>query len=261
MKRLAFVLVSVILFMVSVSVASAEELVMWGSTTCQKRIIEPTAALLEKETGIKVTVQGVGTGKELLALLDGKTKVALTSNDLKGTIVAGQKVLAEEKKPEAKIPENLQFHQIIEDVIVPIVNEKNKVDSLTWEQLKDMNTGKIKNWKEVGGEDMPVIIITSHAGSSTKEVFQHLVMKKEDYDKGAKEVQSTRNEIDEVAKFKGAVGAVSEAFVKLSKTKVKVVKTAVISRPLALVTIGAPDKTVQTIIDFLKKPETQKHFE
>lgn len=261
MKKYLIVVLCLLMVLCGFTLSFAEELTLWGSTTCQKRMLEPTAGMLEKETGIKITVMGVGTGKGLLALLDGTTPVAITSNDLKGTIKSAQKVLKEEGKAEVAIPDDLQFHKIVEDVIVPIVNEGNPVKELTFEQLKGLNTGKITNWKEVGGEDMQVIVITSHAGSSTKEVFQDIVMNKEKYVENAKQVKSTRKEIDEVAKFKGAVGAVSEGFVKMSKAKVKIVKTEEISRPLALVTIGKPNETVQKVIDFLMKEETQKHFE
>lgn len=260
MKKFVALFMVFSFILVSFSICSAEEITMWGSTTCQKRMIEPTAELMAKEIGIEPTVMGVGTGKGLLALLNGKTKIGLTSNNLEGSIASAQKVLKKDGKPEIKIPDNLQFHTITEDIIVPIVNEQNSVSELTFDQLKDLHTGKIKNWKEVGGDDMPVIVVTSHAGSSTKKVFNKIVMKKEAYIASAIEVKSTRKEIEEVAKAKGAIGAVSEGFVKLSKTKVKVIKSQTISRPLALITVGAPDATVQKIIDFLKKDSTQKNF-
>ncbi len=260
MKKNVLVILSFLLVLGSVSLSFAEELVLWGSTTCQKRMLEPTAKLFEKETGIKIKVMGVGTGKGLEALLEGKSVVALTSNNLKGTIKSGQKVRKKKGADPLTIPENLQFHEIVSDVIVPIVNVKNPVSELSFDQLKGLNTGKIKNWKEVGGDDLSVIVVTSHAGSSTRKVFQDKVMKKEPYAEKAKQVQSTRKEINEVSKFKGAIGAVSEGFVKLSKKKVKIIKTDEISRPLALVTVGDPEGNVQKLIDFLRNPETQKHF-
>ncbi len=260
MKRAGVMFMSLIITAFSISFCFAGELTLWGSTTCQKRMIEPTADMFEKETGIKVTVMGVGTGKGLLALLDGKTPASLTSNNLEGSIKSAQKVRKKAGKPEVEIPDNLQFHKIVEDIIVPIVNVKNPVTELTFDQLKDINTGKITNWKDVGGDDLPIIVVTSHAGSSTKKVYQDIVMKKEPYIENAKIVKSTRKEINEVVKFKGAIGAVSEGFVKLSSKKVKIIKTDTISRPLALITVGAPSEKVQKMIDFLNKEETQKHF-
>lgn len=240
--------------------AFAANVNLWGSTTCQKRFLEPGAKALQEATGVKIKVFGVGTGKGLIALLDGKTNVAITSNNLEGSIKSAQKVLKKAGKPAAEIPENLQFHEITIDVIVPIVNKNNPVESLTWTQLADLNTGKIKNWKEVGGADMPVKVITSHAGSSTKAVFQKLVMKKADYAADAIQVKSTRLEINEVSKATGGVGAVSAGFFNLNPGKTKVVKTDTVSRPLALITIGDPAPEVQKIIDFFRSTEGKKYI-
>lgn len=241
-------------------VQAAEEVSLWGSTTCQKRFLEPGAEALEKATGVKIKVYGVGTGKGVLALLEGKTTVALTSNELEGTLKSAQKVLKEEGKPEIAIPENLQFHTITQDVIVPIVHKDNPVDALTWEQLADLNSGKVTNWKDVGGPDLPVQVVTSHAGSSTKEVFQTMVMKKEPYAANAIEVKSTRLEINEVSKAPGGIGAVSSGFHSMNPENSKVVKSNEISRPLALITIGAPTPEVQKIIDFFRSDEGKKYI-
>ena len=71
--------------------ALAAELPMWGSTTCQKRFLEPGAEALEKATGVKIKVFGVGTGKGVLALFDGKTSVALTSSPFEDSLATAKK--------------------------------------------------------------------------------------------------------------------------------------------------------------------------
>jgi len=240
--------------------ASAEPVGLWGSTTCQKRFLEPGAEALKAATGVDIKVFGVGTGKGMLALFEGKTKVAISSNTLEESIQSAQKVLKEEGKPEMAVPENLQFHVITEDVIVPIVNASNPVNELTWEQLADLNTGKATNWKDVGGPDQPVEVVTSHAGSSTKAVFQSMVMKKAEYASSAVQVTSTRLEINEVSSKPGGIGAVSKGFFNLNPGNAKIVKTAEISRPLALITIGDPTPEVKKIIDFFLSPEGQKQI-
>jgi phosphate transport system substrate-binding protein len=261
MKQFSKQLVLAVTIMtLTIGSAFAAEVQLWGSTTCQKRFLEPGAKALQEATGIQTKVFGVGTGKGLLALLDGTTNVAITSNDLVGTIKSAQKVLKKEGKPEIQIPSTLQFHEIAIDLIVPIVNENNPVESLTWAQLADLNTGKIKNWKDVGGNDIPVKVITSHAGSSTKAVFQEQVMKKADYSSGAIEVKSTRLEINEVSKVAGGIGAVSAGFFNLNPGRTKMVKADTVSRPLALITIGDPAPEVQKIIDFFRSEEGKKYI-
>jgi len=246
--------------MLIVSNSFAADVNLWGSTTCQKRFLEPGAKALEAATGVSTKVFGVGTGKGLVALLEGKTNVAITSNNLEGTLKSAQKVLKKDGKPAAQIPENIQFHQITEDLIVPIVNKENSVESLSWAQLADLNTGKITNWKDVGGPDLAVQVVTSHTGSSTKAVFQKMVMKKAEYAANAIEVKSTRLEINEVSKAAGGVGAVSAGFFNLNPGKCKIVQTDKISRPLALVTIGDPAPEVQKVIDFYRSAEGKKYI-
>lgn len=259
-KNLFSCLLVLLTLFVFTSTSSAEVVKIWGSTTCQKRFLEPGAAALEKATGIKVKVLGVGTGKGMLALLGGKTNVAASSSPLASSIKSAQKEAKKAGKSEPVIPENIMFHEIAKDVIIPIVHKDNPLNSLTFEQLADLHTGKITNWKDVGGPDMPVKIITSHAGSATKAVFQKKVMKKADYVTTATLVKSTRLEINEVSKDKGAIGAVSEGFFKLNPGNAKMIKTDPIQRPLALITIGTPAPEVQKIIDFFRG-EGKEFFE
>lgn len=240
--------------------AMAANVALWGSTTCQKRFLEPGAKALEETTSVKTKVFGVGTGKGMLALIEGKSVVAIASNTLEGAINSAQKVRKKAGKAPVEIPANLQFHQITEDVIVPIVNSGNSVDSLSWEQLAKLNTGEITNWSQVGGPNLAVKVVTSHAGSATRAVFQKKVMKKADYAAGVTMVKSTRLEINEVSKAKGAIGAVSEGFHKLNPGKTKIAQTKRISRPLALITIGDPTPDVQKVIDFYRSQEGKKHI-
>lgn len=240
--------------------AAAADVALWGSTTCQKRFLEPGAGALEKATGVRIKVYGVGTGKGMLALLDGKAEVAIASNSLEGAIKSARKVLKKDGRPDATMPSNLQFHQITEDVIVPIVHKDNPVDRLDWEQLSKLNTGEIANWKQLGGPNLPVQVVTSHAGSSTREVFQSQVMHKADFAPGAVMVKSTRLEINEVSREPGGIGAVSAGFYTLNPGNAKVVETERISRPLALITAGKPSPEVQKIIDFFRSSEGQKYI-
>ncbi|GAB4252656.1 substrate-binding domain-containing protein [Deferrisoma sp.] len=239
--------------------ALAAPLQIWGSTTCQKRFLEPGAKALEKATGVRIKVLGVGTGKGLIGLIQGKCKVSAASEDLDGAIKSAQKA-AKKAGKSIEIPDNLVYHELFRDTIVPIVHKDNPIESLTFEQLKAINTGKITNWKELGGPDLPIRVVTSHAGSATRAVFQKIVMNKEPYVDGAVEVKSTRDEINEVSKYKGAIGAVSEGFFLQNPGKAKVVKTDPISRPLGLITVGEPAPEVQKVIDFFRSDEGKKHF-
>jgi len=237
---------------------SADNIIkVWGSTTCQKRILEPASALLKSTTGIELKVYGVGTGKGMLALFSGKTDIAASSNTLEESIRLAQNVSIAKGLTPIAVPQGLQYHSISKDEIVPIIHQDNPIQNLNWQQLSDLHTGKITNWKELGGPDLEVIITTSHLGSSTRAVFQAKVMDNKKYKADAKVVKSTRLEINIVSANKGAIGAVSKGFVTLNPGKTKVVRTKPIIRPLGLVTISSPSPELKKLVDFYRSSTAQ----
>ncbi len=258
-KQVCFRLLLALGLACSFAFTASAEVAVWGSTTCQKRFLEPGAEAFEKATGMGLKVFGVGTGKGMMALVEGKAQVAAASSSLQSAIGSLQKE-AGKQGTEIAVPENIQFHQIAEDAIVPIVNTENPVEALSWEQLSGLNTGAIANWKEVGGADLPVHVVTSHEGSATRSVFQKIVMKKADYAAKRTEVKSTRLEINEVSADASAIGAVSAGFHSLNPGKTKVVKADPITRPLALITLGDPTPEVQKVIDFFRSAEGKKYI-
>ena len=232
--------------------AVASELTIAGSTTVQKRMIEPAAAKLKEVTGIEVKFMGVGTGKGMMALAEGKATAAAASESLVEAVDSAKKQAVDGGKT-FDAPANLKFYEMAKDSIVVIVNKDNSVANLSKDQLKSIHTGKVKNWKEVGGPDLPIKVVTSHAGSATRNVFAKQVMDNADYVAGAVEVRTTREEINEVSKDKGAIGAVSEGFYEMNKGSAKLVKAPAISRPLGLITKGDASPEVLKVVDFFVK--------
>ncbi len=228
----------------------ANEIVFAGSTTVQKRVLEPAKDGIKTATGFDINVRGIGSGGGFKELIDGTIVASVASSPLNSLL----------KKQGLPEDGTYQEHMIIEDVIVPIVHKSNPVKELTWEQLSDIHTGKITNWKEVGGPDQKIIVVTSHEGSATRAVFQKKVMKKADYVNNARTVKSTRQELNLVAKYKGGIGAVSKGFVDMNPGRVSVVSTKEISRPLSIITKGNPNSEVKSIIDYLKTPEAKKLY-
>lgn len=234
------------LFLLSAQTVSAEDVRIHGSTTIQKRVLEPGKDALEKATGIKLVMVGNGTGNGLEDLVNGKCDASGASEEL-ADAVASMKAATGKQAPA-----DLKGNVITSDFIKVIVHPSNPVGKLSKQQLKDLHTGKIDNWKGVGGADVPVIVVTSHLGSATKKVFQKMIMDNEPYVTGAIEVETTRKEIDNVAEFPEGIGAVSLGFINMpgNREKVKIVDTQDISRPLMLITRGEPSAAVKKIIDF-----------
>ncbi|MBF0610785.1 MAG: solute-binding protein [Magnetococcales bacterium] len=232
------------------AVGYGETLEVAGSTTVEKSILEPVAKQLQEATGVAISVRGVNTGRGFEELKEGKIKASIASAPLSSILA------------KAGLPNDgtYQEHVLRVDVIAPIVHKENPVNELTWEQLSDLNTGKVTNWKDVGGADQAVVVVTSQSTAATRMMFQEMVMKKADYASGIREVKSTREEVDLVSKFKGGIGAVSVSFLSLNPDKVKVVKSKEINRPLSFITKGAPDPVVQKVLDYLKTDAAQKMF-
>lgn len=235
---------------VSIMPAFAADIILSGSTTVQKRVLEPAATAITEATGLKIAVRGTSSGKGFKEILDGKTMASIASSPLTSLL----------EKNNLQDDGTYQEHVIIRDVIVPIVHKDNPIAELSFQQLSDINTGKITNWKDVGGPDMKIVVITSSKGSATRSVFQKKVMEKQPYLKGVREVKSTRKEVDLVSKFKGGVGAVSKGFVDANPGKVNIIKTDKISRPLVIITKGDPDSKLAKVIAYLKTDDAKKHF-
>jgi phosphate transport system substrate-binding protein len=239
MLRLCYFVLAALLLFPAVSEVYAGELLLAGSTTVQKRILEPAAAEIEE-----------ATGKGFRQLRQGKIVASVASTSLESLLA------------KYSLPDDGTYiaHVIAEDVIVPIVNKDNPVSSLSLQQLSDINTGKIDNWSQVGGKDQPIVVVTSHAGSATRSVFQKQVMNKAPYIKTARTVKSTRQEVRLVSQYKGGIGAVSRGFIAMNPGRVKVLKTTEISRPLIIITKGEPKGDIKKLIDFLRTEEARKNF-
>jgi phosphate transport system substrate-binding protein len=250
-KKPNYIVFVLALLMMGNSARAADgPLIISGSTTFQKRILEPAQTALEKKTGTKLEIRGVETITGLRELISGEASAAMVSAPLD---IAFR---------ETGVPEEgtYQEHVILKDVMVPIVHPTNPVRSLTWEQLADIMVGKISNWKAVGGPDKRIVVVIPPRSSGTRKFLQETVMNGGDFDRGAFAVVTTREEIDLVAESPLAIGVLSEGFVKMNPGKVKIVKAKPITRQLSIVTKGEPSPQLLSVINFLKSPAAKKYF-
>ncbi|NHZ89920.1 hypothetical protein F2P45_12980 [Massilia sp. CCM 8733] len=251
MKAPAFVLLSLMIASLAGGAGAAEVLEISGGTTPQKDVLEPRAAEILKATGVEIKVNGVGTGNGMVALAEGKVSVAAVGDTLADSIEAGKKA-AKAASKDIKIPDNLVFTQIGTDELVVVVHKSNGVTALSKAQLKDMATGKITNWKEVGGADLPIKVVVTKAGMIPSLVFQKTIMDGAEYVKGALEAQSPREVITWVSRTPGGFGPAADVHVKAGAGDSKTIGAPAMSRPLGLVTIGAPTGAAKKLADYLK---------
>jgi phosphate transport system substrate-binding protein len=142
-------------------------------------------------------------------------------------------------------------HAIAMDGVCVVVHPSNPVKALSTTQIRDIYAGKIKNWKDVGGTDSPIVVISRDTSSGTYETFHGLVMGKEKMAEGVEYVNSNPQAHARVKTTAGAVGYVGLGFLDdavkalsvdgVSPTR-KTIATGVypVSRPLYLFTNGYP---------------------
>lgn len=239
--------------------APAQVLEVSGATTVQKRILEPGAEALKAATGIQLKIYGPGTGKGMLAVIDGKVPVAAAGESLEDAVESARQAAAEAGRKLA-VPANLVYHQVASDNIVVAVNAGNPVKSLSKQQIKEIMTGKAANWKQVGGPDLPIKVYAAAHGQAVRGAVQKGFMDGAEYSPGAVDIRTALEQLRVIASEPGAIGAMSEPVLKASTEKLRVVPGAAIARPLGFVTVGAPTPVALKMIDYFRSPEGQKQI-
>jgi phosphate transport system substrate-binding protein len=232
--------------------AWAETLEMSGGTVPYKAGVEPKLEAIKQATGVEVKFSGVGTGNGMVALLEGKVPVAAVGDVLHEAIEAA-KDAAKNQGKEIKVPANLVFAPIGFDEMQVIVHKSNPVTALTKTQLKDIATGKIANWKAVGGPDLPIKLIVTKPGLAPGIFFQKVIMDGAPYMDGYTPVQSPKEVITWVSRSPGGIGGAATVHLEVDPGDTKVIKAPPLARPLGLVTIGEPTGAAKKVIDFVKK--------
>jgi phosphate transport system substrate-binding protein len=230
---------------------TAGPLLFSGSSTMQKRVLEPVQKQLEKKTGVMIDVLGAGTIRGIKDLMAGSAGAAIADCPL---ALAFQ---------ETGIPTEGTYreHVISSDSIVAIVNPKNAVKKLTTEQLADIHSGKISNWKDVGGPNDRIVVVIPPSSSGTRSVIEDSLMGGAAFAAGAYVTVTDREALDIVAKSPIAIALLSEGFARIHGAKVKILKTPPLKRQLCIITKNDPSEDLKKVIKFLQSKEAKKLFQ
>jgi phosphate transport system substrate-binding protein len=254
----AVLVTAVFALMTGVSYANSS-IVIKGSTTVLPVAQGTLEAFMKKNPGVQMSLSGGGSGEGVKALIDKTTDIANSSREIKASEVD----LAKSKGV------NPVAHVVAFDAIIPVVHPKNKVSNLTIDQISQIYQGKITNWKEVGGEDLKIVVISRDSSSGTFESWDHFVMKKAKVTPRAQMLASNGALVTAVAKNRYAIAYLGIGYVNKSVKPLQVngvtasianamSKEYPLSRELYMYTNGEPAGDVAKYITFVKSAEGQQ---
>ena len=211
---------------------------------------------MAENQGVSIAVKGGGSGTGIAALINGTIDIADASREMK----------PEEK---TKLPDAVGT-PVARDGIAVIVNPANTVEDISKDDLGKIYRGEITNWKDVGGADAPIILISRDSSSGTYEYFKEAVVGKDaEFAKSAKLLPSTQAIVDEVKANPNAIGYIGVGY---ESADIKVVKldgvassvatvldgSYGLSRDLFVYTAKAPTGLAKTYIDWILSDAGQK---
>lgn len=273
--------VLLVLCMAATVAHAAEKITTAGSSTIFPIIQDAAKAFQQTHPDVTFVVGGGGSSHGVKAAGTNEVNIGQASRDIKDS--------------EMKAYPNLVPFKIGLDGVAVIVSSANPLNAISKKQVQDIYTGKITNWKELGGDDAPIQLIAKEEGRSTLELFLHYFdLESKEIGTGANKitVHKTKEDADFSTAEASIIGANKEAIAKvITKTnaiayvsigtaqeiahkggKVKLLdldgvkatienvanETFPLRRPLHVVTNGEPKGAVKEFIDFLLSEDGQK---
>lgn len=227
-----------------------------GSTTVQPLAEKLAEAFMTENTGIRIDVQGGGSSVGVKAAGQGTSDIGMASREIK------ESELAEFPK--------LNVIVIARDGIAIVANADVTVSDLTVEQVRDIFSGKITNWKDLGGEDENIIVVSREEGSGTRGAFEELVMGKDALITASAILQPSNGSIrTTVSTTPYSIGYMSFGYLDDTIKAISIGGIAPtepnaadgsypIVRPLNMLTNGEPTGAVKAFLDFILSDAGQK---
>jgi phosphate transport system substrate-binding protein len=184
--------------------SSKQKVVIKGSTTVLPITLKAIESYKKVKKDVSVTVEGSGSGNGIKALLDGACDIANSSREIK----------KDETEMAQKSGIKVKEIAIAYDMIVPIVHPKNPITKITKDQLKGIYEGNITNWKQLGGADETIIVVSRDTSSGTYEYWHEDVLKKADVKKEALTQASSGAVVTTIAGNPKAIGYVGFGYIK-----------------------------------------------
>jgi phosphate transport system substrate-binding protein len=241
----------------SIQIKGSDTMVNLGQAWAEK--------FMEMHPDTSIAVTGGGSGTGIASLINGTCEIAETSREMEQKEIDQAKIKGIEPK---------QFTVALDGLAV-VVNPKNPASNLTIQELKDIFTGKIANWKEVGGNDAKITILSREVNSGTHVYFKEHVLNKTEFAPTALLLPSSQAIADEVSGNPNAIGYYGMGYISPEQKAINVAKDKTspyvdptiesvkngnypISRPLFMYTKGEPEGLTKIFIDFVLSQEGQE---
>lgn len=227
-----------------------------GSTTVLPIAEECARIFMENNPGSQVYVSGGGSSHGVKSVAEGVIDIGDASRDLKDS--------------EKEQYTDLVTHAVAKDGVAIIVHPSNPVNDLTITQLQGIYTGEITNWKDIGGEDNKIMVVSREGGSGTRDCFEQVVLKpiKKDVTEYAIIQDSNGKVRTTITGSEQGIGFISLGYVNSDVKAVNLDGTEPtienirsnkysISRTLWMITKGNPDENEQAFLDFVLSDQGQ----
>lgn len=258
-KIVLSMIVSVFFGAFLMSFKSQEKITIKGSDTMVILSQRWAEKYMQKNGDVSIQVTGGGSGTGISALINGTTDICNASRPMKKSEI--QKLKERFGSLGVEIP-------CAKDGITIYLNPKNSVTNLTMDQLKAIYTGKITNWKDVGGKDAKIILYSRENNSGTYVYFKDNVLKGQDYSPSCQNLPGTAAVVNAVSKDANGIGYGGHGYstgVKMCNvngvepTEANIGKGKYpISRSLYMYLKSRPTGNVKKFIDWVLSPEGQK---
>lgn len=225
------------------SAAFGEEIKIAGGAGPVENVLKPVKEAFEKATGIKLIITSSGATIAFKEFVKGNL-------DASSAGYTYEELLQDEKKEGFVIPDPSAYKgfEVAKGQIVMVVHKDNPVTKLDKEQLAGIFSGKIQNWKDVGGKDAPILIVLSKLSPATNSTVKKAILDGKEF---SKDVADTTT-IDELKQFV-AVNSESIGFgpATIVGGGVKTVESPGVYRVISIITKAATQPKVQKLIDFI----------
>ena len=265
MKLIRFLIGSTLATLLAVSgTATAGNITVKGSDTMVILGQRWAEEYMKKNPATSIQVTGGGSGTGISALINGTTDVCQASRAMKPT--EKEKLRERYSSPGVEIP-------VAKDGLAVYVNISNPLDELTMDQVKQIFTGKVQNWKELGGPDGKIIPYSRENSSGTYVFFKEHVLQNADFSARAQNMPGTAAVVNAVGKEKNSIGYGGAAYskgIKIVKIKkdagspgVAPDKTTVqdgsyaLSRPLFFYLRNKPSGDIKAFVDYVLSADGQ----